>query len=78
MYRAIQGHSVISFGKLCAPQYKLNINFNIYRKRMTHKAGYWCVKICHHCKSVLNSIWMATEGEIGLKKKAKREILRAS
>ena len=47
MRRAIPGHSVTTFEKLCAIQYKLNINFNIYRKRMACKAGYWCVKICY-------------------------------
>lgn len=47
MNRAIQGHSVITFGKLCALQYKLNINVNIYRRRMAHKVGYWHVKICY-------------------------------
>lgn len=39
--------SVIAFGKLCALQYKLNINVNIYRKRMVGKASCLCAKICY-------------------------------
>ena len=75
MHRANQGPSVITFGKLSALQYKPNINFNIYRKRMAHKAGYWCVKICYLMQAHFT---FNTDGNRGRDWLKKKKILLAS